>query len=130
MLRECADQSLLGQHAVQSTSCRRFQRFNYRQCGRCVPCQVRRAAFLAWSTIQDTTDYVYEPLGRDDSDHSGFDDIRSVAIALAAVKTDGAEAWLEHAVSSPFIGDRTLLVDMLKHGLEELRALHQTYGVK
>lgn len=130
MLKECADQKLLGAEAARSTSCGRFQRFNYRQCGRCVPCQVRRAAFLAWDATQDSTDYVYKPIGKDDADHSGFDDVRSVAIALAAIKADGIEAWVGHALASPFIADRPALVGMLERGLEELRALHQAYGVK
>src|SRR6266481_1136836 len=61
MLIECRDQDLLKEEAPRSTSCGRFQRFAYRHCGRCVPCQVRRAAFLAWNE-PDTTDYVYAPL--------------------------------------------------------------------
>lgn len=48
MLRECLDQSLLSEEAGASTSCGRFQRFNYTHCGRCVPCQIRRGAFIAW----------------------------------------------------------------------------------
>lgn len=130
MLKECADQGLLGAEAARSTSCGRFQRFNYRQCGRCVPCQVRRAAFLAWDATEDTTDYVYEKIGKDDAEHSGFDDVRSVAIALAAVQADSVETWLGHALASPFIVDRPAFVGMLERGLEELRALHQAYGVK
>jgi 7-cyano-7-deazaguanine synthase in queuosine biosynthesis len=130
MLKECADQAVLSAEAVRSTSCGRFQRFNYRQCGRCVPCQVRRSAFLAWGAVQDTTDYVYEPIGKNDAEHSGFDDVRSVAIALAAVQTDGVESWLGHALASPLIADRAALLAMLQRGLEELRALHQAYGVK
>jgi 7-cyano-7-deazaguanine synthase in queuosine biosynthesis len=129
MLRECADQTLLKAEAVRSTSCGRFQRFNYRQCGRCVPCQVRRAAFLAWGGIPDTTDYVYEPLGRNDADHSSFDDVRSVAIALAAARADGIETWLGHALASPLIGDRAALLAMLKRGMAELHTLHEAYGV-
>lgn len=130
MLKECADQSLLHEEAVRSTSCGRFQRFNYRQCGRCVPCQVRRAAFLAWDPSMDTTDYFYKPIGKNDADHAGFDDVRSVAIALAAIKADGAEAWLGHALVSPFITDRPALIGMLERGIQELRKLHQHYGIK
>lgn len=130
MLKKCADQELLRAEAARSTSCGRFQRFNYRQCGRCVPCQVRRAAFRAWDATHDTTDYVYKLIGNDDADYSGFDDVRSVAIALAAVKTDGTEAWLGHALASPFIADRPALISMLDRGLKELRELHQVYGVK
>ena len=130
MLKECADQALLRAEAVRSTSCGRFQRFNYRQCGRCVPCQVRRAAFLAWGAAPDTTDYVYGPIGKDDAEHAGFDDVRSVAIALAAVKADGLESWLGHALASPYIQDRAALLGMLERGLGELRALHKSHGVK
>ncbi|MGC0239576.1 Qat anti-phage system QueC-like protein QatC [Arthrobacter sp. SD76] len=48
MLQECLDQPLLMTEAAISTSCGRFQRFNYQHCGRCVPCQIRRAAFTSW----------------------------------------------------------------------------------
>ncbi len=130
MLLECADQPLLRAEAVRSTSCGRFQRFNYRHCGRCVPCQVRRAAFLAWGGIPDTTEYVYKELGRCDADHAGFDDVRSVAIALAAAGADGAESWLGHSVASPLIGHQDQLLAMLERGIRELGALHKAYGVK
>ena len=129
MLRECADQALLKAKAVRSTSCGRFQRFKYRQCGRCVPCQVRRAAFLKWGSILDTTDYVYEQLGRHDADHSGFDDVRSVAVALAAVQDDGVESWVGPALASLSFGERTALLCMLERGIAELRTLHRSYGV-
>ena len=129
MLRECANQPLLKALAVRSTSCSRFQRFNYRHCGRCVPCQVRRAAFLAWIGILDTTNYVYKQIGRNDVHHSGFDDVRSVAVALVAMRDVGVESWLRHAIASPLIGDRQKLRDMLKRGMAELESLHKTYGV-
>jgi len=129
MLRDCADQSLLKTEAVRSTSCGRFQRFNYHQCGRCVPCQVRRAAFMVWGGVPDTTGYVYEPLGKDDDDHSGFDDVRSVAMALAAVAADGLDAWLGNSLGSPMIADRAALRAMVERGLAELARLHQACAV-
>lgn len=129
MLRGCADQTLLKAEAVRSTSCGRFQRFNYRQCGRCVPCQVRRAAFREWG-VPDTTDYVYGPLGQNGDEYAGFDDVRSVAVALAAVASDGFDNWLGTALSSPAIHDRPTLKAMIQRGLNELKSLHQAYGVK
>lgn len=129
MLRNCADQALLKTLASRSTSCGRFQRFNYRQCGRCVPCQVRRAAFLTWGD-QDATGYVYENLGRDSSDYARFDDVRSVAMALAAVATDGLDTWMGGALSYPNIQNRVELRDMIQRGLNELKVLHQLYGVQ
>ena len=129
MLLQCTDQSLLRTMAATSTSCGRFQRFAYRHCGRCVPCQVRRAAFLAWG-VPDTTEYVYEPLGHRGSDYSGFDDVRSVAVALAAVRIKGVQAWTRNALASPFVENRPELLAMTERALAELQGLHRTYGVR
>lgn len=130
MLRSCRDQTLLATEAIRSTSCGRFQRWGYRQCGRCVPCQVRRAAFLAWGRAPDTTGYVFEQLGINDEDNAKFDDVRSVAVALAAVQADGIERWSGNALSSPLITNRPALQAMLARGLEELRVLHHSLGVR
>lgn len=129
MLKECANQPLLRALASYSTSCGRFQKFNYTHCGRCVPCQVRRAAFLTWGQ-PDQTDYVFEELGLDDERHAGFDDVRSVGMALAAARDDGFDDWLGGALSWPRIHDREGLRNMLQRGLAELGELHSRYGVR
>ena len=129
MLAACADQAILRAEAARSTSCGRFQRFNYKHCGRCVPCQVRRAAFLAWGQA-DSTGYVYEALGKDDPDFAGFDDVRAVRMAIAEVEADGLEAWLGPALSSVLIPDKGALKGLIERGLEELAALHRVHGVK
>lgn len=129
MLRSCADQTFLKDQAARSTSCGRFQRFNYRHCGRCIPCHVRRAAFTAWG-VPDTTDYVYMDLGRDDHEHAGFDDVRSVAMAIRKVAGDGLSDWLGPSLSSPMIGNRDDLEAMISRGLAELQVLHDVLGVK
>jgi 7-cyano-7-deazaguanine synthase in queuosine biosynthesis len=129
MLRGCADQPLLRANAARSTSCGRFQRFNYTHCGRCIPCQVRRAAFLAWG-VSDSTEYKYAVLGKKDEDHAKFDDVRSVAMALAQVQTAGLDNWTGSAVSSRHIRDVEVLRNLISRGLDELRELHRVYGVK
>ena len=129
MLLQCADQDLLKQEAPASTSCGRFQRFNYRHCGRCVPCQVRRAAFVAWGHPDETV-YVYEDLGKSDVDHSAFDDVRSVAMAIAEVDSDGLDAWIGSALSTPHIGDAVPLRALIERGLSEMAKFHAVYGVK
>ena len=129
MLTGCADQELLRALAGSSTSCGRFQRWNYKHCGRCVPCQVRRAAFLTWGQ-PDPTDYVFEALGRDDPDHAGFDDVRSVGMALASAKDGGFDGWLGSALSWPHLDQRQALKGMLRRGLAELGGLHAKYGIK
>jgi hypothetical protein len=73
---------------------------------------------------------VFEELGRDDEQHAGFDDVRSVGMALAAVRDDGFDDWLGGALSWSRINDSAALRDMLRRGLAELGALHGRYGVR
>lgn len=129
MLRECRNKPLLRAHASETTSCGRFKQFGYTHCGRCVPCLVRRAAFRASGTT-DKTKYVYVDLGRDDDDHAGFDDVRSVAMALEEVKSDGLEAWLGTSLSTTVLGNIAPLQAMVDRGLKELASLFKFYGVK
>jgi 7-cyano-7-deazaguanine synthase in queuosine biosynthesis len=128
MARDCLNQAKLRELAGSSVSCGRYLRFNYHQCGRCVPCQVRRAAYLAWGQ-DDPTDYKFKNLGQRDSDHARFDDVRSVAMAVASVEGEGLERWLGQALSYPHTGDRELLKDLVARGLKELAALQRATGV-
>ena len=80
--------------------------------------------------MTDKTQYVYVNLGRDDQDHAGFDDVRSVAMALAEVKADGLEGWIGTALSTTLLGDVTQLQAMVGRGLSELGSLLKHYGVK
>ena len=129
MLVDCADQKALLAHAAHTTSCGRYLIHGHTHCGRCVPCLVRRAAFRA-AGMPDGTKYVYSNLGRDDDDHAGFDDVRSVAMALGEVEADGLERWLGTALSTTLLGDVAPLQAMVGRGLKELGALLKSYGVK
>lgn len=129
MMKACKNQSTLRNFAVTSTSCGRFLHYNYKHCGRCVPCQVRRASFLA-SGVEDSTEYVFRDLGKDDEDHAGFDDVRSAAMAIAERKQVGLERWLGAALSYPHVGDVSKVEALVDRGLKELEALHLSHGVK
>ena len=129
MMEGCADQVLLRTKADGSTSCGRFQRFKYTHCGRCVPCQIRRAAYLRWGQ-KDRTKYVFAELGRNDSDYAAFDDVRSAAMAIAETKAGRLDDWLGVSLSSMSSADLTPLKAMLRRGLEELAALHALLGVE
>src|ERR1017187_8097703 len=65
MLSECLDQAFLREYAYKTTSCGRFKTYSLTHCGRCVPCLVRRAAFLSCN-VTDATKYVYADIGMDD----------------------------------------------------------------
>lgn len=128
MLVECRDQELLAELAHLSTSCGRFQRYSYRHCGRCLPCQVRRAAFLHWNDA-DGTNYVFDDLGRTDEDHAAFDDVRAVVIARLTVKDDGFAHWAGGSLSWVPSDERDSAKTMLQEGLAELGKLHDQYHV-
>ena len=80
--------------------------------------------------MSDTSKYVYSNLGKNDRDHAGFDDVRSVAMALAEVKAGGLEPWIGTSLSTALLGDVTLLQEMVGRGLDELSSLFTFYGVK
>jgi 7-cyano-7-deazaguanine synthase in queuosine biosynthesis len=119
MLVECLDKKLLRAQAWHTTSCGRFLQHGYTHCGRCMPCLVRRAAFRA-AGMKDDTEYVFKDLGNDDDDYASFDDVRSVAIALADVKSEGLENWLGASLSTTLLGDVVPLQAMVGRGLREL----------
>lgn len=129
MLLGCTDQALLTELASQSTSCGRFLRFGRRHCGRCVPCQIRRAAFLAWGK-PDTTQYIFEDIGLSDSEHAGYDDVRAMAMAIATADAGGLSELVAGSLNTSQIGDVTALTDVVRRGLLEVKALHAKWNVK
>jgi 7-cyano-7-deazaguanine synthase in queuosine biosynthesis len=129
MLRDCKDQAFLRAHAASSTSCGRFKKFGYTHCGRCVPCLVRRAAFAKWG-VKDDTEYVYCVLGQDDDEHAGFDDVRSVAMAIQEVQSGGIRDWIGTALSTATLDDVATLEEMVGRGLQELDSLLNSHGVE
>ena len=129
MLVECKDQEYLRKHAHTTTSCGRFAHFGLQHCGRCVPCLIRRAAFRHWK-VPDRTGYVYSKLNKADSDHAGFDDVRSAAMALATVESDGIERWLGASLASSYIDDPNQHRETVRRGIEELRRFFTAMRIK
>jgi hypothetical protein len=80
--------------------------------------------------MTDNTKYVYSDLGRDDDQHAGFDDVRSVAMALAEVQAEGLERWSGTALSTTLLGNVEPLQAMVGRSLDEVRALLKSYGVE
>lgn len=130
MLKGAADHVFLKTHAAQSTSCGRFAHFGYRHCGRCVPCLIRRAAFHAWEKA-DNTEYVYDDLSKDDSDHAHFDDVRSVAVAVAEAKAGGFDRWIRPrlALTATSLGDTMPYREVVRRGLAEVGKFLGASGV-
>ena len=129
MLKECANQDFLEQYAHKSTSCGRFARNSYKHCGRCLPCLIRRAAFLKWGKA-DQTAYRYVDLAQDDKDHAGYDDVRAAAMAVAAVDAEGITRWAGTALSTAQLGDVRPYRDVVERGIKEVGGFLKSVGVK
>ena len=129
MLVHCTNQLLLDDLASASTSCGRYKQFGYKHCGRCVPCLIRRAAFLR-AVRADKTSYKYGDLSINSAERMRFDDVRSAKMAVEQARTLGLDRWLGASLASPRITDAPQLRSMVGRGLAELDALLIASGVK
>ena len=128
MLLECSDQTLLSAWASDSTSCGRFRTYNRTHCGRCVPCMIRRAAFLAWGPGRDTTRYEYPSLvGSDKS--SGPDDPMAAALAVLSVHDQGLGRFLGATLAFASPVERASYRQVFQSGFDELEALLRADGL-
>lgn len=128
MLQECRDQALLRQFAADSTSCGRFRTYNRKHCGRCVPCMIRKAAFLAWDPAADNTDYVHQVLAGADKT-SGPDDAMAAAQAVLDVQQKGLDRFLGASLAFATPEDRQAYRQVLGAGINELAVLLQRDGL-
>jgi 7-cyano-7-deazaguanine synthase in queuosine biosynthesis len=117
MLDECAN-PIVAEIAAASYSCGKGKRLN-KHCGRCVPCLIRRAAFLK-AGLADLTDYAADDLAR----NAANDDVYAVRLAVAALAHRDVARWAAEA--GPLSVDaewRKAEVDVVRRGLQELRDL-------
>lgn len=129
MLNECQNQALLTSLIGGSTSCGRYARSGFTQCGRCVPCLVRRAAFHSWLGHDLTAGYKYSVLSTPDKKHRDFDDVRSVAYAVHTVRKRGLDAWVGGALNSALLGASPDARGVVDRGLKELSEFLISQGV-
>lgn len=126
MLSKCKNQILLKRFAHLSTSCGRYARNGYNHCGRCVPCLIRRASFIAWG-VKDRSGYIYKNLGLNDQQHAAFDDVRSAAVALHTIKTKGFNQWIGSSLAALPEKKKGKLRSVVKAGMKELKLLLAPY---
>lgn len=130
MLEKCLSQPLLERLAHQTTSCGRYAVFKNTHCGRCVPCLVRRASFFHWKGAGfDKTPYVFNDLSKNDDQHSGFDDVRSMIMATISRKQMGTSKWVGAALSSGLIQNKQSYTDTVERGLVEVDAFLANLGL-
>lgn len=116
MLAQCRDR-VIERLAATSYSCGKGKRLN-KQCGRCVPCLIRRASFDA-ARVADGTNYWADDL----SQHAANEDVASARFAAATLAERDIDRWVSQA--GPLPSDPTLrsrYVDVVRRGTEELRS--------
>ncbi len=129
LLRECLNQGLLSELICKSTSCGRFGYYNYTHCGRCLPCLVRRASFIAGG-MRDSTlkPYKFGNLqisGR----RTGANDIGAVAAAVLKMETQGIRSLMGAQLSFASALERPAYERVVSRGVEELGVLLRQHAV-
>lgn len=121
MIRECLDQNLLAAFADRTVSCGKWKRSG-QQCGKCVPCLIRRSSFHA-AGWQDRTDY--KPSGADLRQVLGHgadsDDLMAMILASRRFQGENLSAWVAKTGPLPTdAGELAALVGVVNRGMEEV----------
>ena len=113
--------------AAETVSCGKWKRRN-QQCGRCVPCLIRRASLHA-AHVQDTTSYQSSDLHKVMTDEDGRDDLIAVQSAILRLQITDPRRWVLQAgplPADPVIRDRYFGV--ATRGLNELASYLRVEG--
>lgn len=135
LLAGCLDQQMLKDLISDSTSCGKFGRHKKTHCGRCIPCLVRRAAFLK-SGLPDSTshstayrrEYVYPDLSAALLEESSID-IRAAAGAYLRYQKIGINRFIGGSLSFSSSNERSKYEGVVARGLEEIGHLLLHHGV-
>jgi hypothetical protein len=114
---------------VDTVSCGKWKRKN-RQCGHCVPCLIRRAAFHT-AEIRDDTPYRDPDLLKVASESQTRDDLISILTAVSRSRTSRIEPWVLQAGPLPDDAvERSACVEVFRRGIGELGAFLRTKGFR
>lgn len=129
LLGKCSDKEMLLRLIGHSTSCGKFGRHKLTHCGRCLPCLVRRGAFLK-SGLSDTTTkgYFFDHISKYGRE-SGPNDIGAVATAYLRYQAQGVRRFVGGALSFVPADQRSQYEGVVARGLDELGQLLINHGV-
>jgi len=121
MLRACSDERTLGLVSRHTVSCGKWKRTGI-QCGRCVPCIIRRASFHA-AKVPDRTSYA--SAGRNlqavIASEKDRDDLLAMVLAAKRLSSVDFARWVSHA--GPLPAERSIrdpLLAVAKRGMQEV----------
>lgn len=109
----------------KTNSCGKFQRHGLRHCGLCVPCLVRRAAFLEAGLKDETeTGYHYDDLSKANSM-----DLNAVALAVNQVELFSINKFVKGNLAFASPEDRIAYLGVVSRGINELKNLLKGYDI-
>lgn len=125
MIYECLNRETLISLINDSVSCGKYRRYKLTHCGVCVPCLVRRAAFLKASMADLTLKgYYYEQIS-----HADSRDVSSVASTYLKYQSEGIKSMTCGNLSFASSSERNQYENVIANGLDELGTLLSNQGV-
>lgn len=129
LVSQCKDKNLLHELIADSTSCGKYSRHGQQHCGRCVPCMVRRAAFLKAGFADNTTKgYKFDNLTDAGMAH-GPNDIGAMANACLRINQSGIQHLISGNLSFADHQKRKDFEGVVSRGLKEVELLLKAQGV-
>ena len=130
MLSQCRNKKLLYKLIARSTSCGRYNRHGYKHCGRCVPCMVRRAAFLNTGIADNTIKgYKFYNLAKELDDARKANDVMAMATACLRINQSGIKALISGNLSFADHLKRKDFEGVASRGFKEIEFLLQEQGI-
>lgn len=129
MVRRVNQNDVFRSLASETVSCGKWKREG-RQCGRCVPCLIRRASLYA-GDIDDLTDYQSADLTGVLALEDTRDDLVGMLSAVKRLDTNRLDTWV--AKSGPLPLDparRSTLVDVHRRGILEVKRFLNDSGLR
>ena len=97
MIKSCTDKIALKSIIPETVSCSNWRR-KRQQCGRCIPCLIRRAAMAVCGITEPP--YRYPDLNAVLRDENGRDDLYAAMAAISQLKNKPIGAWIADAAPS------------------------------
>lgn len=126
VLAGCRNQPLMNQLMPRTTSCGKYGRLN-EQCGRCLPCLVRKAAFFRAGMPDPTPSYHYDL--QDGAPSGNANDTNAVAIAYLRYRCEGIRPLAAGALTFAAPSERAAYQRVVEAGISELGAYLEHEGI-
>lgn len=128
MIKECSNKDVLQSVLPYTVSCSNWHRKN-KQCGRCVPCLIRRAAVFAGG-LTEPNEYLYQDLSAVVRNENRRDDLLAIMSAISQLGSKPIGPWVSESGPLPTdIATRESYKQIFERGLREVEAYLQEEGL-